>query len=75
MKTNGSDEYSLKKQAELIQESNDTLNILKGKVKTAVDDLSALISEITDEQIKSLQEYTVANNQLAEANQDYENFK
>lgn len=75
MKTNGSDEYSLKKQAELIQESNDTINILKVKVKSAIDELSALISEITDEQITSLQEFTVANNQLAEANQDYESFK
>ena len=75
MKTNGSDEYSLKKHAELVQETNDTINNLKGKVKTAIDDLTSLISEITDEQTTSLQEYTVATNQLTEANQDYENFK
>lgn len=75
MKTNGSDDYSLKKQNEYLQETNDTQNIIKGKFKTCVDELSVLISEITDEQTKSLPEYTNALTILNEANQEYDNLK
>jgi hypothetical protein len=73
MKTNGSDEYSINKQQDFVLESSATLENLKGKVRTAIDDLATLIAEITDDQVKSLQEFSVASNQLAEANKDFEN--
>lgn len=75
MKTDGSDDYSIGKQKEYIQETSDTINSIKGKFKTCIDELSILITEITDEQTKTIQEFTIAVAILNESSLDYENFK
>ena len=73
LKTNGSDDYAIKKQNEFVQESEDTRANLKIKFKTHIDDLDTLINEITDEQLKTLEEFTNAKNILAEASKEYDN--
>lgn len=70
MKTNGSDEYSINKQNEFVQETTALIENLKGKVSGAIQDLSNLIDEIQSDEVKSLQEYTLAVNQLTDSKKD-----
>lgn len=65
-------EYNLKKSQEFLEESVSTREAVKGKFRAALDDLIALVNDINDEELKSSEDFTKANETI---NQCVEIFK
>ena len=56
LKTNGEDQYGLKKQDEFLQESISCRDIVKPKLRSMTDDLTSYVNEVPPEQ-QELEEY------------------
>jgi molybdenum-dependent DNA-binding transcriptional regulator ModE len=72
MKTENSDEYSLNKHKEFLDESIGARNMIKTKLRTMTDELINLINEIEDEETKNLEEYKNANDYLKSSSHLFE---
>jgi len=72
MKENGSDEYSMKKQKEYLEETLSVRNVTRSKLRSSTDVLTSLINEIDAEEIKNLDEYKNANEILESVKQFFE---
>jgi hypothetical protein len=75
LKANSADESDIKRYNEFIIESEGAKTATKTKLRTMVDDLTILINEIEEEEVKNLEEYKIATENLNKAIELFQNLE
>ena len=73
LKTNNVDEYDIKKADEYLQEAISARNSSRTNLRKWTDELTNLVNEITEEEVKVLEEYKNAIAHLDSAKSIFEN--
>ncbi len=75
LKTNGADDYEMKKQNEYLQESISAKNVTKTKLRTWTDELTNYVNGVDSEEAKELEEYKNALEMLKNVRELFENMQ